>query len=775
MKGKKMEQRLWMEPIDMQDGDKHVQTYPCRGLKLIGIRFYPYVGDDKEEERTARCIQKSLYGKDEWFYFYKGFHIEEQDGTVTQVRVDDDAFDADFMLYHKDGRVDISLSAIVGQNGTGKSTIVDSIVRLVNNLAAAIFGEGYNYTKAQHLHFIDQVYASLAVYIDTEIKILTCKGRHLSVTTLGMQSDPQKQEGEPASQSKETYVRKQEQIVILDGTSSKDRVLTPQLHFKYILEDWFYTLVSNYSLYAYNYRDYLYERTNDTRLEELKKERPEDNKEEDKVWLKGVFHKNDGYQTPVVIHPMREDGYINAIMVNQLGKHNLTALCFEERKYDGIDGISNNRFPFRVINQTHHIVAFKFNEIGDVEYETNFDSYELRQWIKATIEEFWRDTLGINNEMDQKGDADALLHKAAWTYLLYKTQKVLSTYKHYELSWKKVEIDNDKQALKEGLEDLLRDASYRTLKIRQTVAYLRFSSEEDYYVKSGSTVNVDEIYAWMQGKKGSELYPGKDWPLIDCDDVLPPPFLNIELILVDNEHLKSYQKTQDNMYLIPFEGLSSGERQVAYTLGNIAYHLKNIQSGMEDINSNRGHVTMLKYRYVNILLDEVELYFHPDLQRRFVSLLIGMVDDLQLKYLSGINITMVTHSPFVLSDLPDSNILCLSRNPEDKFVDRTFAANIHDLFNNTFILPFTIGEYAQKEIAKFISIYHLIRQEKNSRKDGWNIELEYLLFEFLENKQKMRYLVNIIGDSYLKEELQDMLDELEEIASNNMNADHEED
>ena len=49
------------------------------------------------------------------------------------------------------------------------------------------------------------------------------------------------------------------------------------------------------------------------------------------------------------------------------------------------------------------------------------------------------------------------------------------------------------------------------------------------------------------------------------------------------------------------------------------------------------------------------------------------------------------------------------------------------------------------------------------------------LFELLENKQKMRYLVNIIGDSYLKEELQDMLDELEEIANNNMNADHEED
>lgn len=768
----RMVNRRWMEPIDMHVGDEHVKTYPCRGLKLIGIRFYPYSGQNELEERRARCIQKSLYGREEWFYFYKGFRIEEQDGAVKQVDVDCDAFDADFMLYRKDGRVDISLSAIVGQNGTGKSTIVDSIVRLINNLAAAIFGEGYNYTKAQHLHYIDQVYASLAVYIDTEIKILTCKGRHISVMTLEMQGDPDKQEGKDTYQPKEIYVRKHEPIVILDGTSAEDRVLTPQLHFKYILEDWFYTLVSNYSLYAYNYRDYLYERTNGMRLQELRKERPEDNKKEDEVWLKGVFHKNDGYQTPVVIHPMREDGHINANKVNKLGKQNLTALCFEERKDGGMDG--NNRFPFRVINQTHHIVAFKFNKIEDMEYATNLDSFEPRQWIKGTIEEFWRDTLGWNIERDKGQNSNARLRKVAWSYLLYKTQKVLSTYKHYELSWEKVMIDNDKQALKNGLEELLKDASHRTLKIRQTVACLRFSSEKDYCVKSGHTVSVDKIYTWMQGKKGTELYPGKDWPLIGSDDVLPPPFLNVDLILVDSEHLDAYKKKKDDMCLIPFEGLSSGERQVAYTLGNIAYHLKNIQSGMEDTNSNRGHATMLKYRYVNILLDEVELYFHPDLQRRFVSLLIGMVDDLQLKNLGGVNITMVTHSPFVLSDLPDSNLLCLSRNSEDKFADRTFAANIHDLFNNTFILPFTIGEYAQKEITKLISIYNLIRQEKNSRKSEWNIDVEYQLFDFMENKQKMQYLVSIIGDDYLKEELQDMLDELEEIA-NNMNADHEED
>lgn len=763
-----------MEPIDMSDGNDHVRIYPCRGLKIIGIRFYPYFGVNLDEERRARCIQKSLYGREDWFYFYKGFHVEEKAGVVEEVSVDYDAFDSDFMLYGKEGRVQLSLSAIVGQNGTGKSTIVDSMVRLVNNLAVAVFGEGYNYSKAQHLHFIDCVYASLAVYVNTQIKILTCKGRCISVTTLEMDDKAQVEGGKEVSLRKERYVKKQEPIIILDGTTSSEKVLQPQLQFKYILEDWFYTLVSNYSLYAYNYRDYLCERTNGVRLQELRKERPEENKQEDEVWLKGVFHKNDGYQTPVVIHPMRENGYINANKVNKLGKQNLTALCFEKRKQVGSEGEDGIHFPFRVINQTHHVVAFMFHGSKVKEYLTNLDSFESLKWIKAFIKKFWGNILGVNQEEDKKNDLEASTYDVAWSYLLYKTQKVLSTYKHYETSWEKVMIDNDEQALKDGLEELLKDASHRTLKIRQTIAYIRLSSEKDYYVKFGRDVPVDDIYDWMQSKKGTELYPGKDWPLIECEDVLPPPFLGVDLRLVDNEHLESYRKTQDSMCIVPFEGLSSGERQVAYTLGNIAYHLKNIQSGMKDVNSGRGHVTMLKYRYVNILLDEVELYFHPDLQRRFVSLLIDMIGDLQLQELCGLNITMVTHSPFVLSDIPDSNILCLSRNKEDHFVDRTFAANIHDLFNNTFILPFTIGEYAQKEISKFIEIYEMWKHIVKTKSGKWEIHPVSDNNAFMEQGQRMRYLVTIIGDSYLREELQDMLDEIEEIASN-MNADHEED
>ena len=41
----------------------------------------------------------------------------------------------------------ININAIIGENGTGKSTLVDMIIRLLNNLSAAVFGENYIYTR----------------------------------------------------------------------------------------------------------------------------------------------------------------------------------------------------------------------------------------------------------------------------------------------------------------------------------------------------------------------------------------------------------------------------------------------------------------------------------------------------------------------------------------------------------------------------------------------------------------------------------------------------
>ena len=763
--------RPWMRPFSIENDTNII--LPSRGLKLIGVRFYPYDGDNGEAERKAHCIQKSLYGSSQWFYFNKGFRIKENNDGITEIEIDEDAFDSNYLLYsdtEHDG-INIGISAIVGANGTGKSTLIDTIVRLINNMSAAIIGEDYVYTSAQHLHYIDNVYASLAVYINNHIKILTCKGRRLELVTY--ETDLTNLNQEHAEQEypiTECYVP-HETISILNGNEPEQEILQPKQNLKHLFTHWFYTLVSNYSLYAYNYRDYINERTNAERLEKLGLEHDTNCNEEDEFWLKGVFHKNDGYQTPVVIHPMRDGGYINAQKENYLGKQNLISLCFERRDKQNEDGTINHEFfPFRIINQTHHIVAFYFYDIIQNEYHTLYDFCLEKKYpnndddnerifvLERAISSFWENTISV-----QYAEEDV-----AWEYLLYKTIKVIWTYKHYEDLWTYAFSKNfDEGVFKKRLVELLMDGSHRTAKIRRVVAYLRFCKDEDYYIKQGAVVDVDAIYKWMVTKIGSQLYPAYDYHEINKDDLLPPPSYIVTLQLVDNEHLQEYkEKGIRCMDIIPFEGLSSGERQIAYTLGNLIYHLRNIESNSKDINSNINHLSTHKYGYVNVMLDEVELYFHPDLQRRFISLLLDSIKGLQLPSNYGINLTLITHSPFVLSDIPDNNILCMSRTEHVDAFDKTFAANIHDLFNNTFILPYTIGEYAQLKITEIVSTYHRVRYiVKND--SNWKICDERQEWQKQLEWSRLKYVSEIIGDNYLSEETKDMLDEIEEWYSEN--------
>lgn len=760
--------RPWLPPFCYDTNDGEIHVFQSRGLKIIGVRLYPYDGQDGENKRKAKCIQKSLYGKTNWFYFNDGFSIREDNDRVTEIDVDVSAFDADNLLYSEPYGVKISLSAIVGANGTGKSTLVDTLVRLINNLSAAILGEDYVYSSAQHLHYIDNMYASLAVYRDHEIKVLTCKGRRLELTTYKANEEALAQEYTSNSDYIVEHYTFFNTDIVLDGSLSEESVLPPQDKKQGLLYDWFYTLVSNYSLYAYNYRDYIYEQTNEQRLATLRTERPRDNKEEDKFWLKGVFHKNDGYQTPVVIHPMRENGYINANKVNYLGKQNLISLCFDKRGY---------YFPFRLINQTHHIVAFYVYHKKHEKYRGFIDSCLVKHFrydevqrnifcrLEMPIKQFWSLAIGVEYKKHVIYD----WWQQAWDYLAYKTIKVLWTYKQYAEIWKNAvsATDYNEERFKNSLSELLKDNSNRTQKIRRVVSYLRFCDEPNYYLRKGPVIDVDDIYQWMSTIIGMPLYPSRDNHTIDVEDLLPPPFVDVVLQLVDNEHLENYNHDKPNCKdIIPFEGLSSGERQIAYSLGNIIYHLKNIESGGNDDNSSKGHVTSLKYKYVNIMLDEVELYFHPDLQRRFISLLLDSIKGLQMKFVQGVNITIVTHSPFVLSDIPRSNILCLSREPNHIAFDKTFAANIHDLFNNTFILPYTIGEYAQRKISELIKRYNVIKAGTYSRSD-WSIDASHFCQQ--PELSKLKYLSEIIGDSYLSVEARDMVNEIENwIPDNNL-------
>ena len=764
-------ERPWMNPISMVDGN---EVMVSRGFKLIGIKLYS--PNNENAIYHAKMMQKSLYGHEDWLYINDGFSISGDVENGFNVAIQEDAFDSEFLLYSPEHGVKVSISAIVGQNGTGKSTIIDMILRTLNNLSAAILGETFNYSSAQHLHYIEHVYASVAVYLDHEVKILTVKGRNVSISTID-----ENNHCDTAKILKEPF----------DG--EVDEPLKYQKGKHAYLSEWFYTIVSNYSLYAYNYRDYDSERTSVAKLKRLYGD-IDHLKKEDCFWLKGVFHKNDGYQTPVVVHPMREEGYINASKENMLGKNNLVNLAFYEVLETDVEGKTIHEFPLRIINNTYEVVGFTFKYKDENEYEgfeelylgrllsanKNKDEKEyLKQRFVSMINpicKFWAKQMRLI--LNENVESLPNFKRQAWEYVAYKTLKIIQTYKPYERDWKWL-IGNcyQENQIERYIHDLLGDQTHRTKKLRQQLAFLVFLGTEGYYAIQADVVLANDIDVFIKENEGKFFYESekkRNKPTTDFkfqkEDLLPPPIADVTLMIVKREDKKTFESNPKSVGLIPFTGLSSGERQIAYTLGNVLYHLINLNSTLHDVSIEKEHLSFLKYHHVCMLMDEVELYYHPDLQRKFVKLLLDSITSVPLDNIYNINITLVTHSPFVLSDIPQSNILCLQKGESESRQGQTFGANIVDMLNESFFLQGTIGDIAQSCINEVVEFYFMHRRyqeslRENENKQGWHINMG-LAKKFEEWRSKFDYVTSIIGEEYLQKELREMFDELVDFYDN---------
>lgn len=684
------------------------------GFKLLAIR--PLKGCSKEFLKVLK--PGTIYS------FYNDFTFKRKDEQSIHSEIMSIEYNPSLSpnFFNTNG-LTINISALVGKNGSGKSTLIDLFFAAIHVVSAkegvlkpnlksvdkelkSVLKETKQFIKQRDKLFETsgninkELLKTRKKYTDDELrsKFESLSNRHELLSKKIKQGIEQVEELRNLREDIQRLNKgvKVEFFYELDGnifrltvgekSNAKNHIslrvvqgvksVVREDKLKYLLNEdvsidfsnLFYTIAISYSHYALNAKEI-------------------------GPWINSLFHKNDGYQTPLVINPMRTNGIIDVnkekILVSQRLLSNLLEPMGKVKKQESLRALAPRKMAKELILT---INSRKIDELNKKKRTAKNASEVVGKLYFAHTGKLLQATVPtepafINTEL----------------YIILKLIKICETYTRYEKYL--VEDKFNDELVTEFINQLIEDSSHIIFKLKQALNFLRFKVYWNW--KSDFKASIDlEIYSnhikELKEELKSDREQNKDLKISNSDyltiEFVPPSIFDIEIIMAD--------KTS-------FNDLSSGEKQRVYSLSTIGYHLMNINSVFDNgeekspKNKDNNENKLIKYNNINILFDEVEQYFHPDFQRQFVGDLldyIGKLNPEMTKNLYSINMLFATHSPFILSDIPVSNTLRIDDgNVQEVPIVNTFGANIYDLLaDNFFMKQGFVGSFAMKKISEVL-------------------------------------------------------------------------
>lgn len=643
----------------------------------------------------------------------------------------------------------ISVNAIVGKNGSGKSTLLEIVFRLINNLGYVLL---YHIQRsgADALHYVYGLHARMDYMINEKHFAILCTND----TMTWMKGDDILFSATVGTGG----------LKVQSPTDTGDLSIED---FEQLTQSLFYTIVVNYSVQAYVSQDYLGEKIQQKKQKAGMAKRPEE------AWINRLFHKNDGYMCPIVLNPYRDKGKLDMNVEMRLTLQRTEAmLIFYKRKgIDFIDGYRLNTIEYsfhpEVVNDyfdDESLIALSLSRFsqkaqsqdkGDIGGKNERIMRLFREVLSTNKTLFPKEILKVFSiDLDKLQGNDML---AAALYLVCKVINIGMTYPTYDTYKSEILPDSEDefdftQVLDVNSNQLLiapmrklakkvkRQKGHISLKVGRVVLFLRAKQKRN--IDIGGTFTLDDYE--------KAFWKGMPTNSVDrISKILPPSIFFYEIML---------EKTVDgisNGEIVPMRQMSSGERQFIFTTSTIAYHLQNLRSVREPSP---------RYRNIHLILDEVEICFHPEYQRTFVSKLLQLLTRLQLNtdWYEGchISIWIVTHSPFILSDIPQKCILYLKDGHQESgssFVN-PFGANINDILKQSFFLEHGfMGEFVR---CSAISLCHYLGAKVDAFRD-----IPSMYKNLTWTAEKASAFIEEIGEPILRGQLMRVFKESEVVSA----------